>query len=170
MDVFWNVSFWNLNCGRCWLQTRPRKSQSKIKHTGHIVTFMKANLSMRWEKLCPDNSNTSPKWLWNNYSTSLIQILHMYMCLTVDTFSHHIADTHLKGKFLRKSSQSWNNNIKEEKLAALHKACFSLPLVSRCCPDDWPQECWGHMIQMELPQTLWPKDGKNNRATSPALL
>lgn len=155
--------------GGC-LQTRPRKSQSKIKQIGHIVTFMKANLSMRWEKLCPDNSNTSPKWLWNNYSTSLIQILHMYMCLTVDTFSHHIADTHLKGKFLRKSSQSWNNNIKEEKLAALHKACFSLPLVSRCCPDDWPQECWRHMIQMELPQTLRPKDGKNNRATSPALL
>lgn len=26
----------------------------------------------------------------------------MYMCFIVDTFSHHISDIHLKGKFLRK--------------------------------------------------------------------
>lgn len=35
---------------------------------------------------------------------SLTQILHMCMCFTVDTLSHHISYTDLKGKFFGKNS------------------------------------------------------------------
>lgn len=45
---------------------------------------------------------TTHLWLkrpWTPVSTNL------YMCLTVEIFGHHVSDTHLKGKFFRKSSQ-----------------------------------------------------------------